>query len=127
MLKFLANVSLNGKQVNDKDILDWCNQTVKATGKSTLINGFNDREISKGLFFVHLLSAIAPEIVDWSLITDGNTDAEKLLNAKYAVSLARKIGAVIFLLPEDIVDVRIKMCLTFGAAVMAVALQRNRK
>jgi len=41
--------------------------------------------------------------------------------------LARKIGAVIFLLPEDIVEVKAKMCLTFGAAVMAVGLQKGKK
>nr|CAG8548872.1 2788_t:CDS:2 [Entrophospora candida]CAG8598892.1 286_t:CDS:2 [Entrophospora candida] len=28
------------------------------------------------------------------------------LNARYSISIARKIGATIFLLPEDIVEVR---------------------
>jgi len=127
MLKFLANVSVNGKQVTDKDILEWCNKTVKTTGKSTQINGFNDKEISKGLFFVYLVAGVEPAIIDWNLVTKGENDNDKLSNAKYAISLARKIGAVIFLLPEDIVEVRSKMCLTFGAAVMAVGLQKNQK
>jgi len=127
MLKFLANVSVNGKQVTDKDILEWCNKTVQDAEKSTHINGFNDQEISKGVFFIHLISGVEPEIIDWSLVTDGNTDDDKLLNSRYAISLARKIGAIIFLLPEDIVEVKAKMCLTFGAAVMAVALQRPKK
>jgi hypothetical protein len=38
--------------------------------------------------------------------------------------LARK---VIFLLPEDIVEVKSKMCLSFGAAIMSVALQKQKK
>ena len=35
-----------------------------------------------------------------------STEAEKEENAKYVVSLARKLGAVIFLQPRDIVEVR---------------------
>ena len=34
------------------------------------------------------------------------TEEDAALNAKYAISIARKIGATIFLLPEDIVEVR---------------------
>lgn len=33
-------------------------------------------------------------------------DDDATLNARYAISIARKIGATIFLLPEDIVEVR---------------------
>merc|ERR1712087_1027180 len=47
------------------------------------------------------------------------------LNAKYAISLARKIGAIVFLLPEDIVEVRNKMCMTFCAAVMAEGFKKR--
>lgn len=31
------------------------------------------------------------------------------MNAKYAISIARKLGATIFVLPEDIVEVKSKM------------------
>lgn len=34
------------------------------------------------------------------------SDDDATLNARYAISIARKIGATIFLLPEDIVEVR---------------------
>jgi len=36
------------------------------------------------------------------------------------------LGAVIFLLPEDIVEVKPKMCLTFVAGVMAEALKGKK-
>ena len=39
--------------------------------------------------------------------------------AKYAISVARKLGAIIFVLPEDIMEVKPKMMLTFIGAVMA--------
>lgn len=125
MLKFLASLSQNGKQVTDKDIVTWCNTTVQKSGKKGTINGFSDGSLSTGVYFINLLAGVKPDIVDWDLVTEGNMDDDKLLNAKYAVSLARKIGCVIFLLPEDIVEVRPKMCLTFGAAVMAEGMARG--
>lgn len=41
-------------------------------------------------------------------------------NAKYAISVARKLGATIFLLPEDIVEVKPRMILTFIGSLMAL-------
>lgn len=43
------------------------------------------------------------------------------MNAQYAVSVARKLGATIFVLPEDIVEVMPKMILTFIGTLMAMA------
>jgi plastin-1 len=41
-------------------------------------------------------------------------DDDAKLNAKYAISIARKLGATIFVLPEDIVEVKPKMvCFVF--------------
>jgi hypothetical protein len=34
------------------------------------------------------------------------TDEEKQMNASYIISVARKLGCCIFLLPEDILEVR---------------------
>ena len=34
------------------------------------------------------------------------TDEEKKMNATYIISVARKIGCTVFLLPEDIMEVR---------------------
>lgn len=39
-------------------------------------------------------------------------------NARYAVSTARKIGARVFCLPEDIVEVKQKMIMTLFATLM---------
>ena len=40
-------------------------------------------------------------------------DDDATLNARYAISIARKIGATIFLLPEDIVEVRPRLVKKF--------------
>ena len=43
---------------------------------------------------------------------------EKLDNAKYAISMARKIGARVYALPEDIMEVKAKMVMTVFACLM---------
>ena len=59
------------------------------------------------------------------LVTEGLTDDDMMLNARYAISLARKLGAVVFCLPEDLIEVKKKMNLTFAGAVMKVAMTRG--
>ncbi len=46
-----------------------------------------------------------------------------LSNAKYAISMSRKIGARVYALPEDLVEPNPKMCLTVFACLMARAKQ----
>jgi len=123
MLKFLASLSKQGKGITDKDILVWANQQAAGGKHKKKLNSFNDPAVTDGLFFIDILAAIDQEVVNWELVTNGQTDDEKLLNAKYAISVARKLGAVIFLLPEDVVEARSKMCLTFAAAIMAVSFR----
>jgi hypothetical protein len=43
----------------------------------------------------------------------------KIDNALYAISVARKIGASVYALPEDIVQTKQKMLLTVFACLMA--------
>lgn len=45
---------------------------------------------------------------------------ENLDNAKYAISLARKCGARVYALPEDITEVKPKMVMTVFACLMAM-------
>lgn len=40
-------------------------------------------------------------------------------NAKYAISMCRKIGARVYALPDDLVEVNQKMCMTVFACLMA--------
>lgn len=44
---------------------------------------------------------------------------DNVANAKYAISMARKIGARIYALPEDITEVKPKMIMTVFACLMA--------
>lgn len=49
-----------------------------------------------------MLAAIEPRAVNWDLVTAGETEDDRKMNAKYALSIARRLGAVVFCVWEDI-------------------------
>ena len=49
---------------------------------------------------------------------------DNLSNAKYAISMGRKIGARLYALPEDIVEVKPKMIMTIFACLMGLDWHR---
>jgi len=123
-IKFLSKLSMGGAAVKEDQIIEWANKKVAAAGRSGEMKSFKDKTLSTSHFFFDLLYAVNGEIINWDLVTDGETDENKLLNAKYAISVARKLNCTIFLLPEDIVEVKDKMILTFVAAIMTVSLSK---
>jgi len=118
----LASLSKGGREVTDSDIVKWANDTVKKAGKSSSMKSFKDPAIKNAVFFLDLLDSLKPGYVDYSLVNNGNTDDECRLNAKLAISIARKLGSLIFLTPEDIVERRAKLVMTFVGSLMALQL-----
>ena len=113
------------KQLTDDDMVRWANEKVAGSGSASTMRDFHDKTLSTGIFLIDLLAAIEPRSVNREHVTPGATADEQALNAKYAISAARKIGCALFLLHEDIVDVRPKMILSFVASVMAVAMSKS--
>lgn len=122
--------SQNGKEITDDDIIDWANRTIKTKrpkSKVPAINSFKDQSLKSGRFLLELLAAVNPQIVNFDLVTAGKSEEDAKLNAKYAISVARKMGASIFLLPEDIFNVQPKMILTFIGTIMAIHLRQQEE
>jgi plastin-1 len=95
------------------------------TPSSGSITGFKDPVISDGCFLLQLLEAISPGTVDLEILNEPvDAETRKRTAAKYAISVARKLGATIFLLPEDIVEVKPRMIMTFVASLMAIHQQK---
>ncbi|KQK18479.1 fimbrin-4 isoform X2 [Brachypodium distachyon] len=113
-----------GKQITDADILNWANNEVKASGRTSQMESFKDKNLSSGIFFLELLSAVQPRVVNWKVVSKGVDDDEKKLNATYIISVARKLGCSVFLLPDDIIEVNQKMILTLAASIMYWSLQK---
>ncbi|XP_062081096.1 fimbrin-2 [Humulus lupulus] len=120
ILQLLRNLRFHshGKEITDVDILEWANTKVSNSGSQSRMDSFKDKSLKDGIFFLELLSAVQPRVVNWSLVTKGATDEEKKMNASYIISIARKLGCSIFLLPEDITEVNQKMILTLTASIM---------
>ncbi|KAE8663238.1 Fimbrin-4 [Hibiscus syriacus] len=120
ILQLLKNLRFHshGKEITDVDILRWANTIVSGSGRQSRMDSFKDKSLSDGIFFLELLSAVQPRSVNCSLVTKGVTDEQKKMNATYIISIARKLGCSIFLLPEDITEVNQKMILTLTASIM---------
>lgn len=115
----------DGQKVNDDIIVNWVNKTLAEAGKSIKISSFKDKDISSSLAIVELIDAIQPGSINYELIkTDKLTEDDKLENAKYAISMARKIGARVYALPEDLVEVKPKMVMTVFACLMGRGMKR---
>jgi plastin-1 len=115
-----------GAPVSEDAMIKWSNDLVKSSGKHSKMDNFKDTSLKNSQFFLDLLDAIRPGCVDPSLILNSGSEEDALKNAKYAISMARKLGATIFLLPEDIVEVKPKMILTFIGSLMAVGKKEGK-
>ncbi|KAK8440574.1 fimbrin [Candidozyma auris] len=115
----------NGKNVSDSDILKWANSQVSKGGKSGPIRSFKDQSLSNGVYLLDVLNGIKPGYVDYDLVyQDANMgEDEKYANARLAISIARKLGALIWLVPEDINEVRSRLILSFVGSLMSIADQ----
>ncbi|XP_072314032.1 plastin-1-like [Eucyclogobius newberryi] len=121
----------DGERVGDKIILDWVNTTLTSARKDSQISSFKDKKIGTSLPVIDLIDVIAPGMVKWDMVQKierGNlTKEDKLNNAKYAVSLARKIGARVYALPDDLVEVNPKMVLTIYACLMGHGMKKANR
>ncbi|XP_045919249.1 plastin-1 [Micropterus dolomieu] len=121
----------DGEKVGDQIILNWVNTTLSQKRKDTQISSFKDKLISTSLPVIDVIDAIAPGTVKWDMVKRVERGvlkhADKLSNAKYAISLARKIGARVYALPDDLVDVNPKMVLTLFASLMGHGLKKANR
>ncbi|KAM9787232.1 plastin-1-like isoform X1 [Syngnathus typhle] len=121
----------DGEKVGEQIILNWVNTTLSQKQKDSHISSFKDLHISTSLPVIDLIDVIAPGTVKWDMVKRPERGvmktADKLNNAKYAVSLARKIGARIYTLPDDLVEVNPKMVLTLFACLMGHGLKKAHR
>ena len=73
-----------------------------------------------------MIDAIRPNSIKFDELKAANSVEAKMSNASYAISMARKIGARVFALPEDIVESKGKQVLTVFATLMVLDLQLNQ-
>uniref|UniRef100_A0A1I8EPS5 Calponin-homology (CH) domain-containing protein n=1 Tax=Wuchereria bancrofti TaxID=6293 RepID=A0A1I8EPS5_WUCBA len=117
-LTVLAQCTQSGDSLaTDKEIIAWVNKKVRS---------MNDPTISDACVVLDLIESIKPGTISYSLVKTGTAE-DNLENAKYAITSGRKIGAKIYALPEDIVEVKPRMVMTVFACLMARDYTPNAK
>ncbi|XP_026214383.1 plastin-2-like [Anabas testudineus] len=115
----------HGHIAGDDLIISWVNKTLAEAGKSSTIKSFKDKAINTSMPVLELIDSIQPSSVKFELVKTGTlSDEDKLNNAKYAISMARKIGAKVYALPEDLVEVNPKMVMTIFACLMGRGMKK---
>jgi plastin-1 len=110
---------LGKKEITDSEMVRWANDMSKKGGRNSAIRSFKDPAIGSGVFLLDVLNGMKSSYVDYDLVTPGATDEDAYLNAKLSISIARKLGATIWLVPEDICQVRSRLVTTFIGSLMA--------
>jgi len=124
-MTILQKCTHTDKPVNESEILRWVNDKLAAAEKTTKITGFKDVSIKTSHCIVDLVDAIKPGTIDYSIMSSDDNEDALILNAKYAISMARKLGARIYALPEDLVQLKSKMVMTVFACLMAQAYKQQ--
>lgn len=98
----------------ENDLIQWVNEVAQPESP---ITKFNDAGFADGKILIKLCASVEPRIVNWDLVTEGATEEDRELNAKYAISIARKLGSIIFLVWDDIPKLNKKMILIFVCSI----------
>jgi plastin-1 len=116
-LKGLAT-KLGKREIADADMIKWANDMARKAGSTAQVRSFKDSSLSSARFLLDVLAGMKPAYVDYDLVSQGRSEDESYQNAKLAISIARKMGATIWLVPEDIVAVQSRLITTFIGSLM---------
>ncbi|XP_026816207.1 plastin-3 [Rhopalosiphum maidis] len=119
-LSVLTQLAKTGSPMIEKEIVTWVNNKLQNANKSSTLKGFQDHALSDGRIVIDLIDAIKPGTINYDIVKEGGDAEDNLANAKYAISMARKTGARVYALPEDITEVKPKMVMTLFACLMAI-------
>jgi len=103
---------------SEEELITWGNERVD---ENLRVKSLKDKRLGNSLYFINIMKSIEPRSINWDIVvTDKDDDESKQNNAKYAISIARKLGATVFLVWEDIAEVKSKLLLTFLASLYEV-------
>jgi len=116
-LALLSQLNSDNTPIVESEIIAWANN--KLNEKGVTIRHFQDKTNKTALPIIHLIDVIKPGVIDYSIVlSEAQSPEECMSNAKYAITMARKIGAPVYALPEDITEVKHKMVMTVYASLM---------
>jgi len=119
-LSLLSKLNEDGTPIVESEIIAWANNKLASAGKTSSIKHFQDPANKTALPIIDLIDAMKNGVIDYKFVKTGSklNGEDCLSNAKFAVNMARKIGAPVYALPEDISEVKHKMVMTVYASLM---------
>lgn len=109
------------KTLSDKEIVQWYNEMTDSNIKT-----FKDHSIQNSLGFYKILKKI-DENLEIDEIREVESYDEKVDNARLIISVARKLGAVVYTLPEDIVENNKNDKMVLCLVVCLMVLQKKKQ
>jgi len=110
---------------SEEELIKWANSKVS---EGRRIKSLKEKKLNDGLFWIELLASIEPRCIRWDLVLKEKLhDKDREMNAKYALSVARGLGAMNFLFWKDITEVKPKLLLTFLASLYDVEQKLSNK
>jgi plastin-1 len=127
MLQFIKNLKVDGKEVTEKDLLQWANEKVP---EKVRIESFKDASLRSGQFLLYLLEAVEPGCINWKFVhivpEFEQTEEKNMQNMKYIVSVAWKLGMKnSFISWQDIGQAKGKTVELFVASAMIYAHSKS--
>lgn len=122
-LTLLAKLSPDGSPIVESEIIHWANQRLEGASKGISIRSFQDPLIKSSLPVIDVIDAIKEGVIDYANVKKSSGKlpaADAMSNAKYAITMARRIGAPVYALPEDITEGKHKMVMTIFASLILV-------
>ncbi|XP_063676319.1 plastin-2-like [Bolinopsis microptera] len=111
------------KKLTEQEVIEWCNKKLKEDkvkkGRHVFRN-FRVSTLTSSQAMLDLIDIIQPGSIGYDMVAAGITPEDKLENARYCLTMARKIGATVFALPEDIIEGNNKMIGLVFARLMKV-------
>ena len=108
---------LGKREITDAEMIKWANEMSKKGGRGSSIRSFKDQSIGNGIFLLDVLNGMKSGYVDYDLVLNPHSGEQgyedAYANAKLSISIARKLGATIWLVPEDICTVHSRLVTTF--------------
>eukprot|EP00828_Plagiopyla_frontata_P005198 TRINITY_DN1204_c0_g1_i4.p1 TRINITY_DN1204_c0_g1~~TRINITY_DN1204_c0_g1_i4.p1 ORF type:complete len:566 (+),score=111.37 TRINITY_DN1204_c0_g1_i4:1-1698(+) len=111
--------------MKEEDLLNWANE--KVNNPQFSIKSLKDSSLKNSKFFFHLLHKLHPKLINWQQISELQTEENLKNNAQYFITCARKFGASVFIVWEDIVEVKPNMLLNLLGALKQAEQKRNQQ
>ena len=104
---------------SEDDLIKWGNEKVEEKFR---IKNLKDKKLGNSLYFINIIKSIDPNVINSDIIIQDKDDKNsKEINAINCISSARKLGAMVFLEPNDIIKVKSNLLLTFLASIYNTA------